>query len=77
MSTTYYDEASRKVNGFKEMATQFMQRLVIEGKSKSTHENYLRQMAKMALHCGHTPLEMEADEIEKISTILLTRTQTA
>lgn len=61
---TYYDEACRKVNGFEKMAVQFMQRLVIDGKSKSTHENYLRQMAKMAIYCGKTPLEMEPDEIE-------------
>ena len=61
---TYYDEACRKVNGFEKMAVQFMQRLVIDGKSKSTHANYLRQMAKMALYCGKTPLEMEPDEIE-------------
>lgn len=73
MSTTYYDEACRKVNGFEKMAKQFMQRLVIEGKSKSTHENYLRQMAKMALHCGHTPLEMEADEIENYLYYLVNR----
>lgn len=61
---TYYDEACRKVNGFEKMAVQFMQRLVIDGKSKSTHENYLRQMAKMAIYCQKPPLEMEPDEIE-------------
>lgn len=73
MSTTYYDEARRKVEGFEKMATQFMQRLVIEGKSKSTHENYIRQMAKMSLHCGHTPLEMEPDEIESYLYYLVNR----
>lgn len=73
MSTTYYDEARRKVEGFEKMATQFMQRLVIEGKSKSTHENYIRQMAKMSLHCGHTPLEMEPDEIENYLYYLVNR----
>jgi len=73
MSTTYYDEARRKVEGFEKMATQFMQRLVIEGKSKSTHENYIRQMAKMSLHCGYTPLEMEPDEIENYLYYLVNR----
>jgi len=63
MSKTYYDEACRKVTGFEKMALHFMQRLVIVGRSRSTHENYLRQMAKMALHSGKTPLEMEPDEI--------------
>ncbi len=73
MSTTYYDEARQKVEGFEKMSRQFMQRLVIEGKSKSTHENYIRQMAKMSLHCGHTPLEMEADEIENYLYYLVNR----
>lgn len=73
MSTTYYDEARRKVEGFEKMANQFMQRLVIEGKSRSTHENYIRQMAKMSLHCGATPLEMEADEIENYLYYLVNR----
>ena len=61
---TYYDEACRKVVGFEKMAEHFIKRLVIDGKSKSTHENYIRQIAKMSVHCGKTPLEMEADEID-------------
>ncbi len=40
MSTTYYDEACRKVEGFEKMAEHFIKRLVIDGKSRSTHENY-------------------------------------
>jgi site-specific recombinase XerD len=73
MSKTYYDEACRKVTGFEEMAVQFMQRLVIDGKSRSTHENYLRQMAKMALHCGKTPLKMEPDEIDNYLYFIVNR----
>ena len=64
MSKTYYDEACRKVAGFEKMADHFIKRLVIDGRSRSTHENYIRQIAKLALHCGKTPLEMEPDEIE-------------
>jgi site-specific recombinase XerD len=64
MSKTYYDEACRKVAGFERMADHFIKRLVIDGRSRSTHENYIRQIAKLALHCGKTPLEMEPDEIE-------------
>ncbi len=73
MSKTYYDEACRKVTGFEKMAVHFMQRLVIAGRSKSTHENYLRQMAKMALHCGKTPLEMEPDEIDNYLYFIVNR----
>jgi len=64
MSKTYYDEACRKVTGFEKMAEYFIKRLVIDGKSRSTHENYIRQIAKMSLYSGKTPLEMEPDEIE-------------
>jgi site-specific recombinase XerD len=71
MSKTYYDEACRKVTGFEEMAVHFMQRLVIDGKSRSTHENYLRQMAKMAL--GKTPLKMEPDEIDNYLYFIVNR----
>ena len=73
MSKTYYDEACRKVSGFEKMAVHFMQRLVIDGRSRSTHENYLRQMAKMSLHCGTTPLEMEPDEIENYLYFIVNR----
>jgi site-specific recombinase XerD len=73
MSKTYYDEACRKVTGFEKMAVQFMQRLVIAGKSKSTHENYLRQIAKMALHCEKNPLEMEPDEIDNYLYFIVNR----
>jgi len=73
MSKTYYDEACRKIEGFEKMASHFLKRLVIAGRSKSTHENYLRQMAKMALHCGKTPLEMEPDEIDNYLYYLVNR----
>lgn len=73
MRNTYYDEACRKVEGFEKMAGQFMQRLVIDGKSRSTHENYLRQIAKMALHSGKNPLEMEPDEIDNYLYFIVNR----
>ena len=73
MSKTYYDEACRKVEGFEKMASHFLKSLVIAGRSRSTHENYLRQMAKMALHCGKTPLEMEPDEIDNYLYYLVNR----
>lgn len=34
MSNTYYDEACRKVEGFEKIAMHFMQRLVIDGRSR-------------------------------------------
>ena len=73
MSETFYDEACRKVAGFEKMAGHFIKRLVIDGKSQITHRNYVRQMAKMALHCGKTPLEMEPEEIDNYLYFVVNR----
>ena len=62
---TIYREACNKVEGFQQMGDRFLRSLVINGKSKSTHENYLRQMAKLALHFSRIPLELEVNNIER------------
>jgi hypothetical protein len=56
---TIYQQACNTVEGFQEMGETFMRRLVIEGRSKSTHENYLRQFAKLAIHYKRLPLKLE------------------
>lgn len=63
--TTIFQQACQRVDGFAAMGEHFMRQLVINGKSKSTHENYLRQMAKLALHYGKLPLNLEAIELEE------------
>lgn len=62
---TIYQEACNKVAGFQEMGEHFLRTLVINGKSKSTHENYLRQIGKLALHCSKSPLKLEPVELEE------------
>ena len=62
---TIYQQACNKVAGFQEMGEHFLRTLVINGKSKSTHENYLRQMAKLALHYNKPPLELTPLELEE------------
>lgn len=62
---TIYSRACNQVAGFKPMGEEFVRKLVINGKAKSTHENYLRQMAKMALHFGKTPLELSQSDLEE------------
>lgn len=62
---TIYQQACNKVVGFQEMGEHFLRILVINGKSKSTHENYLRQISKLALHFRKSPLELEAIELEE------------
>lgn len=62
---TIYQQACKEIAGFEKMGEHFLRTLVINGNSQSTHENYLRQMAKLALHCHKTPLELEPVELEE------------
>ena len=62
---TIYCEAYHKVDGFRSMGEEFIRKLVINGKAKSTHQNYLRQIAKLALYYKRNPLELEIDELEE------------
>ena len=71
--TTIYSEACNKVDGFRTMGEEFIRKLVINGRSKSTHENYLRQMSKLALYYKRTPLEIEVDELEEYLYYLIQR----
>ncbi len=62
---TIYEKACNKVAGFRSMSEEFMRKLVIDGKSRSTHENYLRQMGKLAMHYNESPLHLEIDQLEE------------
>jgi len=62
---TIYSKACKQVPGFEQMGETFMRKLVIAGKARSTHENYLRQLSKLALFYNRTPLELEVDELEE------------
>jgi integrase/recombinase XerD len=70
---TIYSEACNKVEGFRAMGEEFIRKLVINGKSRSTHENYLRQISKLALYYKRTPLEIEADDLEEYLYYLIQR----
>ena len=72
---TIYQEACNKVAGFQEMGEHFLRTLVINGKSKSTHENYLRQIAKLALHCHKNPLKLSQVELEEYLYYLMQTAQ--
>lgn len=62
---TIYQQACNQVAGFQQMGEHFLRTLVINGKSQSTHENYLRQIAKLALHVNKSPLELEPVKLEE------------
>jgi integrase/recombinase XerD len=62
---TIYSQACNEIAGFRSMADEFTRKLVINGKSKSTYQNYLRQIAKLSLHYKRIPLELDVDQIEE------------
>jgi len=62
---TIYYEACNKVAGFQQMGEEFIRKLVINDRAKSTHEKYIRQMSKLALYYNRTPLEIEIGELEE------------
>lgn len=68
---TIYYEACKKVTGFQQMGEEFIRKLVINNKARSTHENYLRQISKLALHYNRTPLEMDIGELEEYLYLLI------
>lgn len=68
---TIYSKACKEVAGFERMGETFMRKLVIEDKARSTHENYLRQLSKLALHFKRTPLELKLSELEEYLYILM------
>lgn len=62
---TIYEQACKQVIGFEKIGEEFMRKLVIANKSRSTHENYLRQMSKLAIYYQRTPLELSISELEE------------
>jgi site-specific recombinase XerD len=70
---TIYSKACYKVIGFQQMSEEFIRKLVIDGKSKSTHQNYVRQMAKLAIHYGRSPLDLSIEELEEYLYFLIQR----
>jgi site-specific recombinase XerD len=62
---TIYSEACKKIAGFQSMGEEFTRKLVINNRSRSTHENYLRQMSKLSLYYNQTPLELDIGELEE------------
>ena len=68
---TIYSEACNKVVGFQSMGEEFIRKLVIEDKARSTHENYLRQMSKLALYYQRSPLDLDIGELEEYLYLMI------
>ncbi|MBA7584088.1 hypothetical protein ES708_26041 [subsurface metagenome] len=68
---TIYSKACNKVADFQQMVEEFIRKLVINNKAKSTRENYLRQMSKLSLYYNRTPMELEIGELEEYLYLLI------
>ena len=57
------DRACAEIAGFDALYALMQQRMSISGKSLSTLKNYSHHLAKMALHFGQLPTELDEDQI--------------
>jgi integrase/recombinase XerD len=55
--------AKAEVEGFESLIDRFEKKLSILGRSESTFKNYSRHLAKMALHFGCVPIELDEDQV--------------
>lgn len=59
------EEAIALVPAFEPICEKVTRKFVISGKSQSCVLNYLRQISKLVLHTGQSPLELSIDELEE------------
>lgn len=55
--------AKEQVEGFAMLIDRFEKKLSVLGRSESTFKNYSRHLAKMALHFGCVPIELDEDQV--------------
>ena len=64
------DNALETVEGFERVHKVIHQNTVLQGKSPSTFNNYLRRIAIISLHFGQLPENITDDEIQEYLTAL-------
>ncbi len=57
------ERAATEVAGFAEMYSLLEKKVSLAGKSQSTLRSYGTHLAKLALHFGRVPTEIDADQI--------------
>ncbi|MGH7239613.1 MAG: tyrosine-type recombinase/integrase, partial [Candidatus Saccharimonadales bacterium] len=60
---TIVEQACDKVNGFSDLIQEMDKSITINGKSRSTYDNYTRQLAHLALHFNQFPLDLTAAQV--------------
>lgn len=64
-SLTIVERAIIAVSGFDQVFKKMDQQVALKGQSPSTLNNYIRRIAKISLHFGRLPEDIEEDEINE------------
>ena len=62
---TIVEQAIIAVPGFEQVLKKLDQQVALRGQSQSTLNNYIRRIAKISLHFGRLPEEIDEDEINE------------
>ena len=65
---TMVENAIATVSGFEKVFARLQQQVTLRGQSKSTLDNYIRRIAKVCLHFGRLPEEINDDELQEYLT---------
>lgn len=70
---TIVGQACSKVRGFLDLIQELDKSITINGKSRSTFDNYSRQLAHLALHYNQFPLDLTGTQVTDYLYLLKTR----
>lgn len=65
---TIIERAIQTIEGFSAVNDRIRQQTILRGQSRSTFENYIRQIAKVCLHFGRLPEAIAEEEINEYLT---------
>ena len=65
---TIIERAIQTIDGFSAVDERIRQQTILRGQSRSTFENYIRQIARICLHFGKLPEAITEEEINEYLT---------
>ena len=65
---TIIERAIQTIDGFSAVDERIRQQTILRGQSRSTFENYIRQIARICLHFGRLPEAITQEEINEYLT---------
>jgi CRISPR/Cas system CSM-associated protein Csm5 (group 7 of RAMP superfamily) len=64
------EKAIRTIDGFEKVYKVLHQNTILQGKSQSTFENYIRRITRISLHFNKLPEQISDDEINDYLTAM-------